>query len=146
MDPLPPYLKELFTDSQFMQKIRFYNASFSFISFNATSDYNLSKSNIYTFSINGLIHHGIGPLISEHGLKQQCAQIYIHDGQQEISRQKYSNDLDLIILKRIKLMLQYDCNNPFLSKFQFASNRLKICPSLQLTISIITDKTVDKRI
>ena len=71
-----------------MQKIRF---------FNATSDYNLSKSNIYSFCINGLIHHRIRPLISEPGVKNQCAQIYIHDGKQEISRQEEFNDLDLII-------------------------------------------------
>ena len=43
-------------------------------------------------------------------------------------------------------MLHYDCNNPFLSKFKFAANRLKICPSLQLIISIITNKKFNKRI
>ena len=144
---LPLYLEQMLEDKHFMSKIRFYNAAFSFISFKADSDANLSKNNVYTYRIHGMIHHRIGPLIqSNKNFSEKCAQIYIYDGQhQEDLRKNYSPDLNLIVLKNIRIMLEVDCQNPFISKFKLASLKIKENPSLDLIINIITDKNVDKR-
>ena len=63
IERLPIYLAELLSDSNFISKIRYYNAAFSFLSFQADSDVNLSKNNVYTYRIHGMIHHKIGLLI-----------------------------------------------------------------------------------
>ena len=147
-DPLDPLLIRLLDDSHFMSKIRFYNAAFSFVSFNANSDQLLSKGNVYTYRVQGMIHHRIGPLTQDNDdYKKQCAQIYILDGeQQEELRKNYSPDLNTIVLKNLRLMLEFDCKNPFVNKFKTAASLYKSNPSLDLKISIITDKSVDRRI
>ena len=42
-------------------------------------------------------------------------------------------------------MLEIDCQNPNIFQFALAARKLKENPSLELSISIITDKNVDKR-
>jgi hypothetical protein len=129
-----------------MKKIRNYNASFSFISFNATTDTNISKNNIYTLRIQGMIHHRIGPLIPEENSDAKCAQIYIHGDDQEKLRQKYSASLNACTLIQLQAMLLDDCSNPFVLQFKKASQLLKNKPSLELKIVIITNKETDRRV
>ena len=77
-EKLPIYLEQILEDNHFMNKIRFYNAAFSFISFKADSDANLYKNNVYTYRINGMIHHRIGPFIQTNkNFSVKCAQIYM---------------------------------------------------------------------
>ena len=74
-----------------------------------------------------MIHHRIGPLIQTNkNFSEKCAQIYIYDGQhQEDLRKNYSPDLNLIVLKNIRIMLEVNCENPFISKFKLASLKIK---------------------
>ena len=144
--PLTVYMDELINNKKFMSKIRFYNASFAFISFNASSDNNLIKNSVYTFRVQGMIHHRIGPLIQDNKYNKQCAQIYIMDGaQQEELRQNYSEDLDIIILKKIRIMLESDCNNPYVNTFKTAAKIYKNNPESDIKTSTVTDKNEDKR-
>ena len=147
-DKLDPFLEELLNDSHFMSKLRFYNAAFAFVSFNAASDKLLSKNSVYTFRVQGMIHHRAGPLTQNNdSFQKQCAQIYIMDGeQQEQLRKSYSPDLNLIILKKLRLMLEIDCKNPYVVQFKNAASIYKNNPSIDLKISIVTDKNVDRRV
>ena len=77
----------MLNDSYFMSKIRFYNAAFAFISFNAESDKLLSKNSVYTLRVSrndSSSHHHAGQLTQNNdSFKKQCAQIYIMDGHQQ---------------------------------------------------------------
>ena len=83
LEELPILMIKLLENPEFMQKIRIYNAAFSFLSFNATSDQNLNNNSVYTFRIMGMMHHRIGPLLPEKNNAPKCAQIYIHDGNEQ---------------------------------------------------------------
>ncbi len=146
-DPLQPYLKECLSDNDFMNKIRNYNAAFSFVSFNANDDPLLRKGSVYTYKIQGMIHHRLGPLTqSDDNYPKRFAQIYIVDGeQQENLRMNYSPDLNLITLKKLRLMLE-DIQNPYVNVFKSAASLYKANPSIDLKISIITDRNIDRRI
>ena len=137
---LPILIQKLLENSQFMSNIRIYNASFSFLSFKAEADINLSKNNVYTYRIRGNVQHRIGPLCSNDGGQAKCAQIYIYDGNHEELRQRYSSNFNPLILIQIKAMLLDDCNNPFAHKFLHASQLLKHQPHTRLKIEIISDK------
>ena len=65
--------------------------------------------------------------------------------QQEQLRKNYSEDLDIIILKVIRIMLETDCENPYVNTFKTASQIYKKNPEAELRISIVTDKNADKR-
>ena len=129
-----------------MSNIRINNSAFSFLSFKAEADINLSKNNVYTYRIRGNVQHRIGPLCSNDGVQAKCAQIYIYDGNHEELRQRYSSNLNPLILIQIKAILLDDCNNPFAHKFLHASQLLKHQPHTSLKIEIISDKEKDRRI
>ena len=94
------------------------------ISFNATTDPSLSSGSVYTLRIVGQIHHRIGPLLAPEGKNPQCAQIYFHDSENEISRKGYSTQLCPFKLIEIQAML-IDAQNPFVLQFQYAARLLK---------------------
>ena len=121
MCQLPKLITELLNNQEFQTKIRKYNASFSFISFNATSDPNLSKNNVFTLRIQGQIHHNIGPLLPRSNTDEVNAQIYFKDENQTELRQKYSTNLNPFVLIQIQSMLLDDCKNPFVLQFKKAS-------------------------
>ena len=81
-------MQQLLDNVDFMKSIRIYNAFFSFLSLKAESDINLSKNNVYTYRIRGIVQHRIGSLTPSEGCKPKCTQIYIYDGNQEELRQK----------------------------------------------------------
>ena len=136
----------LLKDKGFMPLIRNYNASFSFISFNANSDINLSKNNIYALRIQGMIHHRIGPIIDDEDKDPKCAQIYFYGDNSVNYRLKYSSALNALVLIQIQAMLLDDCNNPFVMQFKKASQLIKKFPSSKMKIIIITNKNADRRI
>ena len=146
MDKLPDLLLKLLDNSAFMSQIRKYNAAFSFLSFNATTDPNINKGSVYTLRLQGMIHHLIGPLFPKNDITPTCAQIYIHDGNQESLRQNYSPKLNAILIIQLQAMLLDDCANPYVKIFQKASQLLKKNPTLDLKIIILNDKNSDKRI
>ena len=90
LDILPELLGHLLTatDSRgkdFMNHIRAYNSSLAFCSLGANIDKELANARrgIYTFRIQGVLHHYIGSLIPNRDEAPAFAQIYIHDGTPE---------------------------------------------------------------
>ena len=122
--PLPQSLSGMLGISKFMGPIRHYNAAFAFISFNATTDPNLSSGSVNTLRVVGQIHQRIGPLLTPEGKNPQCAQIYFHDSENEIIRKSYSSQLCPFKLIKIQAML-IDVQNPFVLQFQYAARLLK---------------------
>ena len=64
LDKLPHIMTQFLQNNDFLNNIRKYNAAFSFISFNANTDSNISSNNIYTLRVHGQIYHKIGPLLA----------------------------------------------------------------------------------
>jgi hypothetical protein len=122
-DPLPILMSKLLENPDFMTKIRKYNAAFSFITFNANSDQNLSKNNIFTLRIQGQIYHRIGPLLPAKDKDEICAQIYFRGEDEEVLRGKYSSGLNPCVLIQIQAMLNE--LNPFVCQFKKAASLLK---------------------
>ena len=137
--PLPNYILELLDDQKFMQDIRTYNAAFSFCSFDANTEEmtKFNKGSIYTMRISGMIYHRIGPILPAEGSKPKCAQIYIHDGEEE-ERLRQGNQthkqLDSIIMQKLRLCLLHDCSNIFIRNFKAAAQMLKKNPSIDLKV------------
>ena len=113
-------MMEFFKNSQCMEYIRKYNAAFSFISFNASQDQNISKGHNYTLRIQRQIYNRIGPLVPNPNTNEICAQVYFK-GEDEIQlRQKYSSNLNAFVILQIQAMLT-ECENPFIQQFKKAS-------------------------
>ena len=121
---------QLLSKPEFRTNIRTYNAAFSFCSFQATTDPNLSAGSIYTMKIMRQIYHRIGPLIPSKGEPIKAAQIYIHDGQeaQDQLRQDYSQKLNKTNIQLINFILQDECDNPYVKQFKYAASVLKKNP------------------
>lgn len=139
--------------SPFEKNARIYNAAFSFCSFkSSTGPINLNTGGcVYTMRIMGIVYHTIGPLIPNSGTTPQCAQIYIHDGEDEsiektAFRNKYSTALDPTIIKILNWTLTFECSNIFIAKFKIANQMLKSNPIADLHIRIETNRDIDKRI
>lgn len=118
-------MTDLLHNPNFISNIRKYNAAFSFVSFNATSDKNLSTGNIYTLRIQGQIHHRIGPLLPQLTKEPVNAQVYFKDEDQSNARLKYSPGLNPCVLIQIQAMLLDECKNPFIEQFKKASTLYK---------------------
>ncbi len=91
--PLEPTIRDLLNDRIFMDIIRSYNAAFAFCSFSAKTDENIKPNGIYTYKVQGVIHHRVGPL-SNNLAKKQCAKIYITDGEMQEQHRKTFNKND----------------------------------------------------
>jgi hypothetical protein len=124
MESLPKRMLEFLENNEFLSKIRKYNAAFSFISFNATTDPNLSKNSVFTLRIQGQIHHRIGPLIPTSTTICNAA-TYFKDENEHEHRLKYSPTLNPFILMEIQAMLLDDCKNPFVLQFKRAASIYK---------------------
>ena len=90
LDILPELLGHLLTvtDSRgkdFRNHIRAYNSSLAFCSLGANIDKELANARrgVYTFRIQGVVHHYIGSLIPNRDEAPAFAQIYIHEGTPE---------------------------------------------------------------
>ena len=114
---------------------------------NANNDKNLSVNNVYTYRVQGQIHHRIGPILPNPGQNAVHAQIYFKDGEDEQAklRQDYSTNLDFAVLKQLQWIL-HDCNNPFVKEFQKAATLYKKNPSCEFNITLKPNKSADKRV
>ena len=126
-----------------MPLIRNYYAAFSF---NATNDLNLSKNNVYTLRIKGMIHHRIGPLVHNADSEPKCAQIYFNGDDDVKYHMNYSSNLNPFVIIQIQSTLIYDACNPFVINFKNASKKFKNDPSVNVKIVIITNSQTDRRI
>ena len=70
---------------EFRDQIRAYNSALAFASLGVNLDKEISNARrgVYTFRIQGVVHHYIGQLTPREGEAPSFAQIYIHDGTAE---------------------------------------------------------------
>ena len=94
----------------FRDHIRAYNSSLAFCSLGANIDKELANARrgVYTFRIQGVVHHYIGSLVPNCDEATAFAQIYIHDGTAEAgvdNRQRHLGEDKLPELKALQQML-----------------------------------------
>ena len=101
LDKLPELFGDLLTvtDSRskyFRNHIRAYNTRLAFCSLGANIDKELANARrgVYTFRIQGVVHHYIGRLIPNCDEAPVFVQIYIHDGTPEA---EVENRQDLLV-------------------------------------------------
>lgn len=108
---------------EFHDNIVSYNNCLSFTSEGTSNvDHRVGRT---TFRIQGSVHHLMGPLMPDDGLKPKFAQIYTLDGTQDQieARQHYFNDLNpstLLIAQRCLRSI-----NPYVQGFKSCYDRLK---------------------
>lgn len=146
LDPLkdfPPYLQELLTSQEskansFGQNIRQYNSALTFTSENYTPDRRPQiQHEITCFQIHGELYHLQGPLdMRNQEQAPQNAQLFFYDSIYATNtRMTRNSNLDGQVMHELTLMLQD--NNPFLSIYLTARERLHAAAESQDTLRLI---------
>jgi hypothetical protein len=128
LEKIPEELKELFDghtslSKSFRTDIRAYNCAFSCVSLGANIDKKLAtnRNGIYTFRLQGQMHHIVGPLLpTEENENPSYAQIFFQDPDYDQVNRRYElfPNLNVDILHIIQdIMERY---NPFVHSFQHA--------------------------
>ena len=133
LEPTPDALYELFTTNNlltnqpFVEKSRVYNSAFAFTSVRTKYDEKLANANegVYTYRINGTLHHSIENLFLATTKEPGFAQVYFYDSSLEKqTEQRLKNfheyNLDPTMLNFIQNEL-YEIN-PFVKIFKQAKN------------------------
>jgi PIF1-like helicase/Helitron helicase-like domain at N-terminus len=140
--PVPDDLRDLFVNPEFRKNIRKYNMAFAFTSMGVKLDQNLAnmRNGIYTFRVNGTIHHNIGTLLPPEGHDHKFAQIYYHDEELQVTRRNaiFGNDLNADVLRRITSSLM--AINPYVHLYRCAWDANSRDVSL-----IFRERNVDQR-
>lgn len=108
---------------EFLDNIVSYNNCLSFTSEGTTNvDTHVSRT---TFRIQGSVHHLMGPLIADNGLRPKFAQIYTLDATQEQLdvRHQYFDNLNQDTLASVQRTLR--AINPYVQGFKSCYDRLK---------------------
>ena len=108
---------------EFIENIVSYNNCLSFTSEGTNNvDHDVGRT---TFRIQGSVHHLLGPLMADEGLKPKFAQIYTLDGTQEQLdvRQHYFDALNQATLAVLQRSLR--SINPYVEGFKNCHDRLK---------------------
>ena len=153
LDILPELLGHLLTvtDSRgkdFRNHIRAYNSSLAFCSLGANIDKQLANARrgVYTFRIQGVVHHYIGSLVPNCDEAPVFAQIYIHDGTPEAeveNRQRHLGEAKLPELRALQQMLHEV--NPYVSHFKHAVDRMRVQGGVDIRMIIRADGCPDPR-
>ncbi|XP_071709015.1 uncharacterized protein [Rutidosis leptorrhynchoides] len=85
-EPDPPeIMKELMTNTHFLENIRAYNQMFSMTSFGAKVDDSINTGRSpYVFRISGQIYHWIGSMCPSEGEPPRFLQMYVYDTEHEV--------------------------------------------------------------
>jgi hypothetical protein len=111
--------------SHFQQNIRSYNNAVAFTSLGAKLDRaitdTMNAAAVYTFRIQGALHHSMGSLLPPSGEKPRFAQVYMFDSAQEQLqfRHKTHPNLRLDILQLLNVVLREF--NPYVKFWQNAA-------------------------
>ena len=127
---------------QFRNHIRKYNNAFAFTSVGAKIDQSMARGGVYTYRLQGELHHRMGSLLLREGETPKFAQIYIHDLQmQEDCRLNFREELHPNILHQLQRMLQ-DVN-PYAQLYESARRRLSTHPAAPLSLRLVTLRNKD---
>ena len=140
--------------NNFRDNIRYYNSILSFTSCKTQLDENLIKNQkgVYTYRINGTIHHSIGKYFTETinnfdgspSVTPKFAQIYIYDAQFDTnSRIKLFKNINSELLNSLQQILQE--HNPYVQIFKQAGLNLKNDPELDFRIKIKSNQQIQDR-
>ena len=133
---------QTFEAKQFRNQIRKYNNAFAFTSVGAKIDQSLARGGVYTYRLQGELHHRMGSLLPSEGQTPKFAQMYIHDPQmQQEYRLNSREELDPAILHRLQTMLQ-DVN-PYAQLYENARRRLCTHPVAPLSLRLVTLRNKD---
>ena len=105
----------------FRDQIRAYNSALAFASLGVNLDKELANARrgVYTFRIQGVVHHYIGQLTPREGEAPSFAQIYIHDGTAEgeiENRLRRLGEASLPELKELQALMHVV--NPYVQYFK----------------------------
>ena len=122
----------------FRNNIRAYNASLCFASLGCHVDESLTRSGVYTFRIQGQMHHQIGPLVADNETPAQYAQIYFRDSDfdYELDRRLHWTNSVLPELGLLQEMMHL--YNPYYSMFSTCVERFRregpACRDVRITL------------
>ena len=129
---------------QFRNQIQKYNNAFTFTSVGSKIDQRLARGGVYTYRLQGELHHRMGSLLPSEGETPKFAHMYIHDPQmQEECRLNSREELDPDILHRLQTMLQEV--NPYAQLCKNARWRLCAHPTAPLSLRLVTLRNKDSR-
>ena len=118
---IPQRLKQLLTNTEFITNIRKYNQGLAWTSLGASIDNRLANLciGVYTFRVQGQLHHEIGSLLPEDNANAKFGQIYFMDSQDQGQRRAEIFDLSANTFDELKSIL-VDANNPYVHIYQQA--------------------------
>ena len=146
---LPNEIKALLTSDNvetkdFRTAIRLYNSILSFTSVSANVDESLmnATSGVYTYRINGAVHHKLSSLLPNKNSPQQFSQIYIMDADMQSSHRTgmFPKAIQAKILNQIQEQLNKF--NPYVKIYQQAGLKLRADPSMELNIVLKSKQAV----
>jgi hypothetical protein len=117
---IPQQLKNLLKNPHFMNNIRKYNQGMAWTSLGAKIENNYAnqRNGVYTFRIQGQLHHKIGSLLPESG-ENKFGQIYFMDSQEQGQRRAEIFELSPQIFQTLKEILN-ECQNPYVNIYKQA--------------------------
>ena len=129
---------------QFCNQIRKYSNSFAFTSVGAKIDQSMARGRVYTYRLQGELHHRMASLLPSEGETPKFAQIFIHDPQmQEDCQLNFREELHPDILHQLQTMLQ-DVN-PYAQLYENARRRLSTHLAAPLSLRLVTLRNKDSR-
>jgi hypothetical protein len=143
--------KKVWTDrtAHFQQHIHSYNNSIAFISLGAKLDRaitdTMNAAGVYTFRIQGALHHSMRSLLSPPGERPRFAQVYLYDSAEEqlqFCHETHPN-LNLEILQLLNTILR-DVN-PLVQYWRTARERIADNPQLTIRLTMLDPQENDPR-
>ena len=143
--------KVVWTDrtAHFQQNIRSYNNAVSFTSLGAKLDRaitdTMNAAGIYTFRIQGALHHSMGSLLPPPGERPRFAQVYMFDSIQEQLQFRHEThpNLDLDVLQLLSMVLREV--NPYVQFWSNAAERIAENAQLTIRLKMLNPTVCDPR-
>jgi hypothetical protein len=133
--------------AHFQQNIRSYNNAMSFTSLGAKLDRAITNNEggVYTFRIQGALHHAMGSLLPPPGETPRFAQVYMFDSVQEQLqyRQETHPYLAVDILELLSTVLREV--NPYVQFWRNAAQRMAENPQLTIRLTMLDPTLRDPR-
>jgi hypothetical protein len=135
--------------THFQQNIRSYNNAVSFTSLGAKLDRaitdTMNAAGVYTFRIQGALHHCMGSLLPPPGERPRFAQVYMFDSAQEQLQFRHETHpkLQLDILQLLSAILQEI--NPFVQFWRNSAERIADNAQLTIRLTMLDPKVRDPR-
>jgi hypothetical protein len=151
LSPIPKEMYDFLTintnqNIEFKTHIRLYNSLLAFTSSSANVDESLMRatSGVYTYRINGSVHHKLSNYLPNPDYKPHFSQIYIYDAdmQSNIRTNMFPHAIKASILNTIQRLLEM--NNPYVRVYMQAGKLINNSPETQYNIVLKADVRTDR--